>query len=55
MIDSKSTDKLELLVKALTIIPKEVLANVTEFELKWEAVDRDIVAPYVKIKFKEQP
>lgn len=50
-IPSKSTDKLYLLVAALSILPKEVYENLQSFELSWLYVDEAHV-PEIKVIFK---
>ena len=61
MIDSKSTDKLELLLVAIKNIPVEKIMQVKSFSLSWErigfqtcndrVVSNGMVVPFVKIEF----
>ncbi len=53
MQNSKSTDKLIILTKALKRIPKEKIMKVKEFSLTWETMNssEQIVVPNIKFTF----
>lgn len=52
MTDSRSTDKLALLVQGLGMLPKETLLNVESFYLTWECLQGTLV-PKLCVVFKQ--
>lgn len=56
MVNSKSTDKLEVLMSAFRRIDKDSLISISqhlkEVSLEWKIIDDSIFVPVVKIIFK---
>ena len=54
--ESKSTDKLMVLIDGLKNMPKEKLMKVKTFDLNWRKVGDDedyVIVPCVKVTFKD--
>jgi len=51
-VNSKSTDKLQILMDGLQNIPREKMHQLDYFEINWIEVD-SIVVPNVILKFKD--
>lgn len=51
MTESKSTDKLKLLLDSIKDVPQETINRVKKVELVWRILGNDVV-PEVKIEFE---
>lgn len=52
MTESKSTDKLKLLLDSIKDVPEETINRVKKVELTWRILGGDIL-PEVKIEFEK--
>jgi len=52
MVESKTTDKLQLLVEALKTLPPTYIEHVKTFSLTWDNIDGETVIPIIKVEFK---
>ena len=50
--ESKSTDKLKLLVDAVKHIPEAGFENLKTFELSWDELSGGTIVPVIKIEYK---